>query len=113
MIIPTLWIKVFKNAGTDVYAQPVYAPPFSEKVCPVKLNFQQRATSVRTDAAGSKSRAAESNAQVTILALPGSKIELDDKLEIMGYSLRVVDVHPRYTVTGKLDHLEVKCDAWV
>lgn len=113
MIIPTLAIKVFKQTGMDLYSQPVYAAPFTEKVAPVKLNFQQRSTSVRTDAAGSKSRAAEDNAQVTVLALPTSRIELDDKLVIMGNSLRVVDVHARYTVTGKLDHLEVKCDAWV
>lgn len=112
MIFPTLKIQVLKHVGNDAYAQPKYAPAKVERVCPVKLDFMQRPTSVRTDAAASKSRAMEDNAAVVILALPKTSIALSDKLVILGNSLRVMDMHPRFTVDGKLDHYEVKCVAW-
>lgn len=113
MIFPTLLIQVLSKAGFDAYSQPRYKSPKFEKVAPVKLHFMQRSTSVRTDAAASKSRAQEANAQVVILAKPSTRINLDDKLIVMGHSLRVVDMTPRLTVAGKLDHYEINCESWV
>lgn len=113
MIYPTLLIQVLNKDGFDAYSQPRYKSPKFEKVAPVKLHFMQRSTSVRTDAAASKARAQESNAQVVILAKPSTRINLDDKLIVMGHSLRVIDMTPRLTVMGELDHFEVACNSWV
>lgn len=113
MIIPTLLIEVFRKNGSDAYGQAKLVRSGSEMVCPVKLDFQVRTTSVRTDAAASKARAHEDNAVVIILATIKTKIRLDDKLVIHGHGLGVTDVHPRYRVTGELDHYEIHCSAWV
>lgn len=113
MIIPTLPVEVWYKSGDDVYAQPIYTQRASEKMSPVKLDFQMRPTSVRTDAAASKARAQESNANVILLALPTSKVELNDKLVVFGHAVRVQNMHPRYTVTGQFDHIELHCMAWV
>lgn len=112
MIFPTLSVQVLKKVGTDAYAQPRYAATLHEKVAPVKLGFMQRPTSVRTDVAASKARALEHNANVVVLARPTTRIALDDKLVVMGHSLRVVDVQPRISVTGELDHYQIGCEAW-
>lgn len=112
MILPTLLIEVWRNVGSDTYGQPQMTRQPSEKACPVKLDFKVETTSVRTDAAASKSRAHERNADVVILVSPKSQITLDDKLVIHGNSLRVTSIHPRYTVTGVLDHYQVECAAW-
>lgn len=112
MILPTLLVEVWFKSGDDVYAQPIYSHRATEKMAPVKLDFQMRSTSVRTDAAASKARAQEDNANVILLALPTSKVELNDKLIVHGHALRVINAHPRYTVTGKFDHIEIRCMAW-
>jgi hypothetical protein len=49
---------------------------------------------------------------VVVLALPRTRITGDSKLIIMGHALRVVETHPRFTVGGNLDHIEVHCMAW-
>jgi hypothetical protein len=112
MIYPTIPTEVWKKAGTDAYAQPKWQKMPGERVAPVRLSFQTDNTTVRTDSAGTKGHAQEFNAQTTVLALPKTKIDIGDKLVIMGYSLRVVEKHPRFTVGGTLDHFQVHCAAW-
>jgi hypothetical protein len=112
MIYPTLRIEVWQKRGSDQYAQPKFLKAVREMVCPVRLSFQTGNTTVRTDSAGSKGHAQEPNAQVVILAVPKTKIGIGDKLIINSESLRVVEKHPRYTVTGVLDHHQVHCLAW-
>lgn len=113
MIYPTIPVKVWKVTGYDLHAQPVLLPLPDEKICPVRLSYKVERTTVRTDAAASKSHAFDNTAQVVILAVPATKIEKDSRLELLDQVLRVVERHPRFTVTGVLDHYEVHCDAWV
>lgn len=113
MIYPTLPVKVWNVAGYDLHAQPTLAREPDEKVCPVRLSFKVERTTVRTDAAASKGQAFDSTAQIVLLALPTTKIGNSSRIEVLGRSLRVVETHPRFTVSGKLDHYEIRCDAWV
>ena len=113
MIYPTLQIEVQKKAANDLYGQPKYERVAQEKVAPVRLRFKLDKTTVRTDSAGSKGHAQEKAADVVVLVTPNTKIALDDKLIILGNPLRVIETHPRFTVSGKLDHVEVWAEAWV
>lgn len=113
MIYPTLPVKVWTISGHDMHAQPILVAMPDEKVCPVRLSFKVERTTVRTDAAASKSHAFDQTAQVVILATPKTKIVKDSRLEILGNVLRATVVHPRFTVGGKLDHYEIHCEAWV
>lgn len=112
MIYPTLPVKVFVKVGDNAYAEPVLRRQPDEKVCPVRLSFRSDNTTVRTDSAGSKGHARENVAQVVVLAVPETTIRVESRLEILGQSLRVTERHPRFTVTGALDHYELHCDAW-
>lgn len=112
MIYPTLRVDIWAKDGNDLYAQPKFRKVPSERVCPVRLSFQTENTTVRTDSAGSKGHAQEPNAQVVVLAVPKTRITLETKLVINGHALRVIESHPRYTVSGALDHYELHCMAW-
>lgn len=112
MIYPTLKVEIWVKEGSDLYAQAKYRKLRDERVCPVRLSFQLSATTVRTDSSGSTGHAQEANAQVVILAVPTTKISRDTKLVIMGNALRVTESHPRFSVGGRLDHIELHCMAW-
>lgn len=113
MIFPTIPVKIWRIAGFDLHAQPQLVPQPDEKICPVRLSYKVERTTVRTDAAASKGHAFEETAQVVILAVPKTTIEKDSRLELLGQVLRVVEKHPRFTVSGVLDHYEIHCNAWV
>lgn len=112
MITPTIWIERRTLQGSDVHGQPILSAMTREKVCPVKLHFDAQHTTVRTDSGASHGHASEETANIVILALPNTKIVVDDVLTIQGHRVRVNRTHSRYTVTGALDHLQVHCVMW-
>lgn len=112
MILPTLWVEYQSVQEADIYGQPILSVKKRAKVAPVKLNFQSVHTTVRTDSAGSHGHAYEETADVVLLFLPSSDIALDNIITVLENKVTVVGLHPRYTVTGILDHLEVRCTAW-
>lgn len=112
MIYPTLRIEVHRMAGTDRNGQPLLVRQRDQMVAPVRLNFTSQHTTVRTDSSGTHGQAYEETADVTVLALPNSGIEIDDVLVVMGHKVRVSTKHPRFQVNGTLDHLQLKCVAW-
>lgn len=113
MIIPTVKLELLRKSGTDGYGQAKFMAMGVELVAPVRSNFGSTNTTVRTDSAGTKGHAQEEKADVVFLATPWSKVALGDKVLYMGHSLKVDFVHPRYDVSGKLDHKQVTCIAWL
>lgn len=112
MITPTLWITCQSPAAFDIHGQQVLGNATREKVVPIKLLFVNQHTSVRTDSAGSHGHADEVTSNVIFLALPSTKISIDDILIIVGNTVRVMQTQPRFTVSGKLDHVEIHCISW-
>jgi len=113
MIYPTLWVELLDTTAHDRFGQPVLAPKGRFKVCPVKLVFGEAATTVRTDSSGSHGSAQETVADVVLLARPSQALKVSDVLSVLGHRVVVRQVHPRYTVAGKHDHNEVRCEGWV
>ena len=113
MIYPTLPVKIWSVTGYDLYAQPTLVAMPDEKVAPVRLSYKVERTTVRTDAAASKSHAFDNTALVVVLALPSTTMNKDSRLELLDQVLRVTEKHARFTVAGILDHYEIHCDAWV
>lgn len=113
MIIPTLKLQLLRKSGTDGYGQPTFENVGTEMVAPVRSNFGSTHTTVRTDSAGSKGHAQEDKADVVFLAVPWSKVAIGDKVIYLGNMLKVDFVHPRFDVTGRLDHKQVTCSALV
>lgn len=113
MIIPTLPVKIYRKVGFDLHGQPTFSLLNCPKAAPVRLVFENQHTTVRTDSAGSRGHADETVADVILLFKPSVEVKMDYQLLVLGQKLRVVKVHPRYTVRGVFDHLEVHCDIWV
>jgi plasmid replication initiation protein len=112
MIIPSLLVKRQPAATSDLYGQPQLGAVTWEKVVPIKLKFTAQHTTVRTDSSASHGHAYETTSDVVILAMPRSKINIDDILTIGEYRVVVITKHPRYRVNGRLDHLEIHCAVW-
>lgn len=113
MIIPTLKFTVQPVLSRDVFGQPKLGKAVVEWCAPVKLNFAQQNSTVRTDSSATHGHAMEPAGTTVILVTTKSRVALDSVLVIMGNKLRVTKVHPRYTVGGQLDHYEVECQLWV
>lgn len=113
MILPTLMVEVQQQGDTDLYGQPVLSAPTRERVSPVKLNFTTQHTTVRTDSAATHGQAYEQVADVVILALPDTKIEINSIVTVMGRKVRADSKMARHTVRGALDHYQIHCVAWV
>ena len=112
MIIPTLKIEHHKRVGADVYGQAKVERQRDQMVCPVRLSFGQQHSTVRTDSAASHGGAMEMVPTCIVLVKPNADVGVDDMLVVLGNKVRVMEVHPRYTVRGKLDHKQVLCTAW-
>lgn len=112
MIIPTLKIEHHKVDGFDLHGQAKLRRLPDVMVCPVRLVFDQQHTTVRTDSAASHGAAMEMTATCVLLAKPKTTIRIEDMLVVMGNKIRVIEKHPRYTVTGHLDHWQIKATAW-
>ena len=113
MILPTLWVDVFDKKSSDLYGQPKLVKLGRERVAPVKMIATNAHTTVRTDSSATHGQATELTAQYVVLALPNTRIGLGDVLVIRGQKVLVVQRHERFTVAGKLDHIEIHGDAWV
>lgn len=112
MIIPTLRVRHLRKAGFDIHGKPQLSPPADIKVCPVKLVFEDKHTTVRTDSSGSIGHAQENTANVVLLALPATGVMVGDVIELLGERVEVFKVHDRFTVGGKHDHRELHCRAF-
>ena len=112
MILPSLRITRQTTSETDLYGQPILGPEVYEMVAPVKLSFKIQHSTVRVDSAASKGHAYEEVDDVKFLCRPTSTIGVNDVVTLLGRKLRVDSIHPRYRVTGTLDHLEVHCVGW-
>jgi hypothetical protein len=113
MILPTLEVTIRRTVGHDLYGQPKWSIPIKEMVAPVRLERSTRNTTVRTDSGATHGHAYETESKAKLLFQSSSSVTRGDRIEVLGNRLRVMSVHPRFTVAGKLDHFEVELETWV
>lgn len=106
MFIPNIKCKVYKNAGFNKFGESKFEKPFLAMCAIVKLKAKDDKTTVRSDVGASKSHAIEEEADAKILFRPNVNIEKGDKIEILGFSIKITANHPRLNIYGKLDHIE-------
>jgi CxxC motif-containing protein len=112
MIWPTLLVEILDRGKHNRYGEPELTSKGKIKVAPVKLQFTDETTTVRTDSSGTHGSARETTADVVVLVPVTAPIEQGDVLVVLGRQVLVAGVHPRFTVTGKHDHNQVSCTAW-
>lgn len=73
----------------------------------IRIRYQTRTTSVRTDQSGSQGRAEESVYDGRILVHPEVTPETGHKVLVHSVEFTVEEVQPRYDVNGMLMHWQV------
>lgn len=103
---------VVASGRTDVYGQPLAATRYKERCAVVKLITTNTKSAVRADSSASRGNAKELVTDSLILLEKSTKANQDDLIEIAGMTLRILSKHPRWSVTGELDHYEITASIW-
>lgn len=95
--------------GRDVRGRPSWGTPNSVSFGIVSLNVGAMKTSVRADSSASRGSADEkAMVRGKVLFAKTTVVKNDAILTFDGSEFKVISVHSRYGVTGRLDHYE--CD---
>jgi len=115
MIFPSVECSIIRYTDeVDEYGQQAFSTPVKALCCVVKLTTMTNKTSVRTDSSGSGGSAKEIQAAARLLFQASANIEENDRVEINGIALRVIQSQIRYAVfSPRPDHLEVDLEIWV
>jgi hypothetical protein len=115
MIFPSVPCKIISlSTDIDDYGQLVFSSPIDALCSVVKLSVSSQKTSIRTDSSGSRGHAKEIQAAARLLFKPFVKLKPDDRVEINGIYLRVIEINTRYQTFFSIpDHLQVDLDIWV
>jgi hypothetical protein len=112
MFIPNTFGYLSRSLGPDKFAQDSYGPRRSVACAVVHLKDVKQKTSVRTDTSASRSHAEETVMTGKVLFPTSVAIAKGDKFEILGRTLRVIQIEPRNDVLGRHDHNEVDFEVW-
>jgi len=100
------------SGKTDVYGQPLPARRVREQCAVVKLDIVSAQTTVRADSSASRGNARELTADAVILLTKYTIAAINDIIEIGDAKLRIVSKHPRFNISGDVDHIETRCVIW-
>ena len=113
MLRPHTACTVTPTRGYDVYGQPALGVPYATQCAIVKIQSRHDKPAVRADSSASRGYADEATVDARLLFTPETPVQKGDRLELLGMSLRVIEVMPRINLFGKLDHNQVDAVAWV
>lgn len=113
MFIPTIPCTVRLKYKTNVYGEASLSEPVAERCNLVRMRVESEHTTVRADSSATRGYADEFAASNVILLAPNTAARFDDQITVLGVSIRVKSLHPRYDVQGRIDHFEVRGEAWV
>lgn len=109
---PTVPCTVRPSVGVDMYGKELLGEAFPAKCAIVRLVDASERTSVRTDSSASRGRAREIQSDARLLFPPGSTVKIDDQVELLGSTLKITSVFPRYDVQGRFHHYQVDGMIW-
>lgn len=95
------------SKARDIRGERTYGPRERTPCAVVTLNLEIDKTSVRADSSGSRGRAEEEQGVARLLFPVYVKIADLDLVEVEGETLEVIQINPRRSVIGTLDHYEV------
>jgi hypothetical protein len=105
---PNTTCKVYSaSADHDIYGRTSYSAGKTVQCAVVSYDLVIKKTSVRADSSGSRGRAQELSGIVRFLFGVSAEMKVGDIVEKDGFVMKVIELHPRYSVAGRLDHHEV------
>lgn len=112
MLRPNVKCEISRQSGFDAKGYPVYTSPVASKCSVVKMVVTSVKTSVRADSSASRGRAQEDVSDYILLFPANVEIDIGDRVNVMGRTLRAESVQTRFTITGRIDHYEVGLNEW-
>lgn len=114
MFIPNNTGTLYRQTSTNIDGEKSFGTGGAMRCAIVKLDAMALSTTVRTDSSATRG-AADEKVIVAKILFPATYTppSADDRFDIVGYKLKVMSVHPRFSVTGKLDHYECGFEVWV
>lgn len=112
MIKPNVSCQIESVTSRDLYGAEKLSKPRQSFCNVVRLVNLSVKTSVRADSSASRGSSEEIQSTSRLLFLPIEKIDIGDKVEIAGFTLKVDSIQPRFTVAGAHDHNEVDLVRW-
>jgi len=107
MFAPNTTAKLYKMTGYDDYAKPQYAKASVVPCSLITYDVSLKRGSVRTDMSGSGGRSEELKGVARFLFPRFSDIAIGDVITKDGKWLEVIEVNPRRSVLGEIDHVQV------
>lgn len=107
----TIPCTIIPFTGTDRYGQPEFGTPVSAVCAPVDFDIKSIKSSIRADSSASRGNAREIETSIDVLLPASARIAVEDQMMLLGLTVRVISIFPRYNTSGSLHHLEIKCQA--
>lgn len=94
-------------SGYDAFGQPKKTEAKKTVCAVVKLEKTMTQSTVRADSASSRGHSEENRGELVVLMRANESVALNDTITVYNTRFRVHGIRPRYTVLGKVDHLEI------
>lgn len=96
----------------DIYGQKHIAQRVTENCAILRSKKNTTKSSVRADSSASRGNAQEITADYWLILEKNTCAELDDLIEFFGLRLKIIGLHPRFSIRGEHDHTEALCKIW-
>lgn len=105
---PNTTCELYSASDTlDIFGRPGFAQAATTPCAVVAYDLSRMKTTVRADSSGTRGRAEHVEGIARFLFPKTVNIKRGDKVYKDGFWLEVIETHPRYSVGGVLDHIEV------
>lgn len=103
---------IVKMGKMDIYGQRHIDKRISEKCAILQSKKSTTKSSVRADSSASRGNAQEITADYSFVLERTTVAEINDLIEFNSLRLKIVGLHPRFSIRGEHDHTEALCTIW-
>lgn len=108
--LPTMSGLLYTNTAYTETGRTQPTMPIPMRYSVVRLRYQSKRTSVRTDMSGTQGRAEEQMYDARLLVHPEITPELGQAVHMIGKWFEIQEVQPKYSLEGFLNHWQVDLD---
>lgn len=112
LFVPNQRCVIVKMSNMDVYGEKHVEKRITEQCAILRAKKISSKSSVRADSSASRGNARELTADYWMILMPDTQAEIGDLIEFRGLRLKIMFMHPRFSILGEHDHTEVGCEIW-
>ena len=117
IIEPQVPATIERYIGDSFEGDALFLPKEKIMIAPIKFSERSLKSSIRPDVEPSQTRARELVGHIIRLMIPAEiGVKIGDVIEVnipsVDLRLRVQSFWPRFSVDGRLDHIETEMEVW-